>query len=199
MISSTETDDFNLDWSKTCTESVGLDNTCRARWPEGLLCSTISLKSCNLAQILQSPKSEIVTCVMFSTHTNTSLIKPHLTELDEIHRNRPKSNYNLAKNLQSWSFLERYIGQTHGQTEIHTFFIWHPRVGREHNSPSGKNVKSHKIVLILIEELDCIKVIKEVWKDSFSKNWKGSAGKIKKFIESPLFPQWSTVEICHNR
>ena len=80
-----------------------LDYTCRARWPEGLLCSTISLKSCNLAQILQSPKSEIVTCVMFSTHTNTSLIKPHLTELDEIHRNRPKSNYNLAKNLQSWS------------------------------------------------------------------------------------------------
>ena len=116
-----------------------LDYTCRARWPEGLLCSTISLKSCNLAQILQSPKSEIVTCVMFSTHTNTSLIKPHLTELDEIHRNRPKSNYNLAKNLQSWSFLERYIGRTHTQTEIHTFFIWHPRVGREHNSPSGNN------------------------------------------------------------
>ena len=24
------------------------------------------------------------------------------------------------------------------QTEIHTFFIWYPRVGREHNSPSGK-------------------------------------------------------------
>ena len=23
------------------------------------------------------------------------------------------------------------------QTEIHTFFIWYPRVGREHNSPSG--------------------------------------------------------------
>ena len=123
-------------------ESI-LDYTCRARWPEGLLCSTISLKSCNLAQILQSPKSEIVTCVMFSTHTNTSLIKPHLTELDEIHRNRPKSNYNLAKNLQSWSFLERYIGhQTDTrQTEIHTFFIWHPRVGREHNSPSGKKTK----------------------------------------------------------
>ena len=91
-----------------------LDYTCRARWPEGLLCSTISLKSCNLAQILQSPKSEIVTCVMFSTHTNTSLIKPHLTELDEIHRNRPKSNYNLAKNLQSWSVTSdrrTHIGQ----------------------------------------------------------------------------------------
>ena len=119
-----------------------LDYTCRARWPEGLLCSTISLKSCNLAQILQSPKSEIVTCVMFSTHTNTSLIKPHLTELDEIHRNRPKSNYNLAKNLQSWSFLERYIGHRtdHRQTEIHTFFIWYPRVGREHNSPSGNKI-----------------------------------------------------------
>ena len=117
-----------------------LDYTCRARWPEGLLCSTISLKSCNLAQILQSPKSEIVTCVMFSTHTNTSLIKPHLTELDEIHRNRPKSNYNLAKKP---AILERYIRhtdpQTDGQTEIHTFFIWYPRVGREHNSPSGKN------------------------------------------------------------
>ncbi len=98
-----------------------LDYTCRARWPEGLLCSTISLKSCNLAQILQSPKSEIVTCVMFSTHTNTSLIKPHLTELDEIHRNRPKSNYNLAKNLQSWSFLERYIRRTDGRTHRQRF------------------------------------------------------------------------------
>ena len=114
-----------------------LDYTCRARWPEGLLCSTISLKSCNLAQILQSPKSEFVTCVMFSTHTNTSLIKPHLTELDEIHRNRPKSNYNLAKNLQSWSVTSDT--RTHTRTEIHTFFIWYPRVGREHNSPSGNN------------------------------------------------------------
>ncbi len=115
-----------------------LDYTCRARWPEGLLCSTISLKSCNLAQILQSPKSEFVTCVILSTHTNTSFIKPHLTELDEIHRNRPKSNYNLAKNLQSWSVTSD-IGQTDPRTEIHTFFIWYPRVGREHNSPSGKN------------------------------------------------------------
>ena len=95
-----------------------LDYTCRARWPEGLLCSTISLKSCNLAQILQSPKSEIVTCVMFSTHTNTSLIKPHLTELDEIHRNRPKSNYNLAKNLQSWSVTSDGH-QTDGQRFTH--------------------------------------------------------------------------------
>ena len=103
------------------------------------MCSTISLKSCNLAQILQSPKSEIVTCVMFSTHTNTSLIKPHLTELDEIHRNRPKSNYNLAKNLQSWSVTSDGH-QPDTQTEIHTFFIWYPRVGREHNSPSGKNI-----------------------------------------------------------
>ena len=77
---------------------------------------------------------------MFSTHTNTSLIKPHLTELDEIHRNRPKSNYNLAKNLQSWSVTSD--GQTdRRQTEIHTFFIWYPRVGREHNSPSGKYLK----------------------------------------------------------
>ena len=108
-----------------------LDYTCRARWPEGLLCSTISLKSCNLAQILQSPKSEIVTCVMFSTHTNTSLIKPHLTELDEIHRNRPKSNYNLAKNLQSWPFLERYIKhrtRTDGRTDrdSHIFYLAPP-------------------------------------------------------------------------
>ena len=120
-----------------------LDYTCRARWPEGLLCSTISLKSCNLAQILQSPKSEFVTCVMLSTHTNTSLIKPHLTELDEIHRNRPKSNYNLAKNLQSWSVTSDIGHQTHiRQTEIHTFFIWYPRVGREHNSPSGNENNS---------------------------------------------------------
>ncbi len=104
------------------------------------MCSTISLKSCNLAQILQSPQSEFVTCVMLSTHTNTSLIKPHLTELDEIHRNRPKSNYNLAKNLQFWSVTSD-IGQTDRPTEIHTFFIWYPRVGREHNSPSGNNKK----------------------------------------------------------
>ena len=95
------------------------------------MCSTISLKSCNLAQILQSPKSEIVTCVMFSTHTNTSLIKPHLTELAEIHRNWSKSNYFLHKscNLAQIVQSQRYIRQT----EIHTFFIWNPRVGREHN------------------------------------------------------------------
>ena len=31
------------------------------------------------------------------------------------------------------------LHQTSDQTEIHTFFIWYPRVGREHNSPSGKN------------------------------------------------------------
>ena len=102
----------------------------------------------NLAQILQSPKSEIVTCVMHSTHTNTSLIKPHLTELDEIHRNRPKSNYNLAKNLQSWSVTS----DRHTQTEIHTFFIWYPRVGREHNSPSGKKnrVLCTEILILVI-------------------------------------------------
>ena len=103
-----------------------LDNTCRARWPEGLLCSTISLKSCNLAQILQSPKSEIVTCVMFSTHTNTSLIKPHLTELDEIHRNRPKSNYNLAKNLQSWSVTSDRHTDTHTDRDSHIFYLVPP-------------------------------------------------------------------------
>ena len=103
---------------------VILDYTCRARWPEGLLCSTISLKSCNLAQILQSPKSEFVTCVMLSTHTNTSLITPHLTELDDINRNRPKSNYNLAKNLQSWSVTsdighQTSDGHTDGQRFTH--------------------------------------------------------------------------------
>ena len=30
--------------------------------------------------------------------------------------------------------------QTDGRTEIHTFFIWYSRVGREHNSPSGNNI-----------------------------------------------------------
>ena len=104
-----------------------LDYTCRARWPEGLLCSTISLKSCNLAQILQSPKSEIVTCVMFSTHTNTSLIKPHLTELDEIHRNRPKSNYNLAKKLQSWSVTsDRHQTDRPTDRDSHIFYLVPP-------------------------------------------------------------------------
>ena len=129
---------WNEEKSNSCKIYSKLDYTCRARWPEGLLCSTISLKSWNLAQILQSHKSEIVTCVMFSTHTNSSLIKPHLTELDEIHRNRPKSNYNLAKNLQSWSVTSDRRTDGH-RTEIHTFFIWYPRVGREHNSPSGNN------------------------------------------------------------
>ena len=83
------------------------------------MCATISLKSCNLAQILQFPKSEFVTCVMLSTHTNTSLIKPHLTELDEINRNRPKSNYNLAKNLQSWSVTSDRHTHTHRQRFTH--------------------------------------------------------------------------------
>ena len=52
----------------------------------------------------------------------------------------------LQKKLQSWPFLERYIRlRTDGhQTEIHTFFIWSPRVGREHNSPSGKKMLSIK-------------------------------------------------------
>ena len=33
--------------------------------------------------------------------------------------------------------------QTHRPTEIHTFFIWYPRVGREHNSPSGNKSCKH--------------------------------------------------------
>ena len=75
----------------------------------------------NLAQIMQSCTnpaiSQIVTCVMFSTHTNT------LTELDEKHRNKPKSNYNLAKNLQSWSVTSDIGHRTSdGRTEIHTLF-----------------------------------------------------------------------------
>ena len=47
------------------------------------------------------------------------------------------------KKLQSWSVTSdgQTDRQTDGQTEIHTFFIWYPRVGREHNSPSGKNVE----------------------------------------------------------
>ena len=59
------------------------------------------------------------------------------------HRKQPKSNYflhkscNLAQIVQSRSVTSD-IGQTDPQTEIHTFFIWNPRVGREHNSPSGK-------------------------------------------------------------
>ena len=36
--------------------------------------------------------------------------------------------------------LHQTSDRHHTQTEIHTFFIWYPRVGREHNSPSGKNV-----------------------------------------------------------
>ena len=71
-------------------------------------------------------------CSQRTRTRNTSLINPHLTKLDEIHRNRSKSNYNLAKNLQSWSVT------SDTRTEIHTFFIWYPRVGREHNGPSGK-------------------------------------------------------------
>ena len=69
-------------------------------------------------------------CSQRTRTRNTSLINPHLTKLDEIHRNRSKSNYNLAKNLQSWSVT------SDTRTEINTFFIWYPRVGREHNSPS---------------------------------------------------------------
>ena len=49
------------------------------------------------------------------------------TQLDEIHRNRPKSNYNLAKKLQSWSVTSDRPTDGH-RTEIHTFFIWYPRV-----------------------------------------------------------------------
>ena len=39
--------------------------------------------------------------------------------------------------------LHQTHSQTHRQTEIHTFFIWYPRVGREHNSPSGKKWKNN--------------------------------------------------------
>ena len=80
---------------------------------------------------------------MLSTHTNTSLIKPHLTELDEIQeidQNRIIILQKTCNRGHSWSVTSDIGHQTDPQTEIHTFFIWYPRVGREHNSPSGNKV-----------------------------------------------------------
>ena len=67
---------------------------------------------------------------------------------NRAHRNTSKlAKYQLsfAEIVQSCkkpaiSSVTSDIGhQTDTQTEIHTFFIWYPRVGREHNSPSGNN------------------------------------------------------------
>ena len=64
----------------------------------------------------------------------------------EIDQNRIIILQKTCNRGHSWSVTSD-IGQTDGQTEIHTFFIWYPRVGREHNSPSGKNErKSIKFV-----------------------------------------------------
>ena len=113
----------------------------------------------NIAQIMQSCTNPAISQIRIrhmrhalNTH-ETSLIKPRLTELDEIYRNKPKSNYNLAKNLQSWSVTSD--GHTHRRTEIHTFFIWYPRVGREHNSPSGnKDPPLNKVPPPISEEFE---------------------------------------------
>ena len=45
----------------------------------------------------------------------------------------------LQKTCNRGALHQTHGHQTDRQTEIHTFFIWYPRVGREHNSPSGKN------------------------------------------------------------
>ena len=55
----------------------------------------------------------------------------------EIDQNRIIILQKTCNRDHSWSVTSD--GRTDGhRTEIHTFFIWHPRVGREHNSPSGK-------------------------------------------------------------
>ena len=45
----------------------------------------------------------------------------------------------LQKTCNPGALHQTHGHQTDPRTEIHTFFIWYPRVGREHNSPSGKN------------------------------------------------------------
>ena len=47
----------------------------------------------------------------------------------------------LQKTCNLGALHQTSDGRTHRHTEIHTFFIWYPRVGREHNSPSGKKKK----------------------------------------------------------
>ncbi len=56
----------------------------------------------------------------------------------EIDQNRIIISQKTCNRGHSWSVTSDYRHQTDGRTEIHTFFIWYPRVGREHNSPSGK-------------------------------------------------------------
>ncbi len=69
----------------------------------------------NLAQIMQSCTNPAISQIrnrhmrhVLNTHEH-QFDKTHLTELDEMHRNRPKSNFNLAKKT---IILERYIRQT---------------------------------------------------------------------------------------
>ena len=52
----------------------------------------------------------------------------------EIHQNRIII---LQKTYNPGALHQTSDRHTDRQTEIHTFFIWYPRVGREHNSPSG--------------------------------------------------------------
>ena len=67
----------------------------------------------------------------------------------EIDQNRIIILQKTCNRGHSW---KRYIGRTDiRQTEIHTFFICHPCVGREHNSPSGN--KSYNV--IPMDNLEC--------------------------------------------
>ena len=57
----------------------------------------------------------------------------------EIDQNRIIILQKTCNRGHSWSVTSD--GHTDPQTEIHTFFIWYPRVGREHNSPSGNEAE----------------------------------------------------------
>ena len=111
------------DFRKATGSSVKLDYTCRARWPEGLLCVRSHIVQIECARKLQ-PVSRILHLKYGRQKSKITLFRSHIVQ-------------------------KCTDGRTHGHTDtIHTSFSLTLSVVREHNSPSGNTL----VLFVLIFE-----------------------------------------------
>ena len=109
-----------------------LDYTCRARWPEGLLCWLSQFFKIHIVQILKHTFCTM--CVLKSEHLEHGFAILHLVSVPQ--------NVKVSRFDQKCTPARHTDGQTDGRTgTIHTSFSLTLSVVREHNSPLGKNSK----------------------------------------------------------
>ena len=102
-----------------------LDYTCRARWPEELLCWLSQFLKSNIVQIFKTNIVHNVDFKIWASRTRFSDFAPSICV--------PK-----CQNLTFWAKRTQTDGQTDGRTDtIHTSLSLTLSVLREHNSPSG--------------------------------------------------------------